>query len=98
MPAMASRTHQRVGRWLAALLDRWDALVPEPLRTRTVTWALAVIFAIVTVERTIRPVQPGTLAIDLASTALPRTLRSTAGILAGRCRWLGARGRATRAD
>jgi hypothetical protein len=50
---------------LADVLDRWDAVLPPPLRARTVPWALAVIFAIVTVERTIRAIQLGTLAIDL---------------------------------
>jgi len=50
---------------VADLLDRWDAVLPPPLRARTVPWAIAVIFAIVTVERTIRAIQLGTLAIDL---------------------------------
>jgi hypothetical protein len=50
---------------VADLLDRWDAVLPPPLRARAVPWALAVIFAIVTVVRTIRAIQLGTLAIDL---------------------------------
>jgi hypothetical protein len=65
MPAMASRAGERVGRIAAALLDRWDSLLPAPLRTRTTTWLLATVFVIVTLGRTIRAVQLGTLAIDL---------------------------------
>ena len=39
--------------------------MPEPIRTRTVTWGLAAVFLIVTLERTLRAVQLGTLWIDL---------------------------------
>jgi hypothetical protein len=62
---MPAPPRERAGRWVADFLDRWDVVLPPRLRTRAVPWALAVIFAIVTVERTIRAIQLGTLAIDL---------------------------------
>jgi hypothetical protein len=50
---------------VAELLDRWDAILPEPLRSRAAGWCLAATFVVVTLERTIRAVQLGTLGIDL---------------------------------
>jgi hypothetical protein len=47
------------------VLDRWDAALPDPLRARVTTWGLAAVFLIVTLERTLRAVRVGTLAIDL---------------------------------
>jgi hypothetical protein len=62
---MAAARRERLGRWLARVLDRSDAVLTDRVRRIVVTWGLAAVFVIVTAQRTIRAVQIDTLAIDL---------------------------------
>ena len=59
-------TARAVGaRSIASAFDTWDGLLTERVRRAVATWGLAVVFVIITIDRTVRAVRLGTIALDL---------------------------------
>lgn len=59
------RRPQGVARLLATLFDAWERLLTPRVRAATSTWGLALIFVMVTVERTMSAISLGFVAVDL---------------------------------
>ena len=56
---------ERLGRGFATAYDAWDRLLPDRIRRPTEMWALLVVFAMISIERTASAYRLGYIAVDL---------------------------------